>query len=666
MGTPINREDNANGLGLIFKIYNDPTIFSYSAPRGAIGVLESDSQVSIFQKQDEGATINWIKTASAASVAAAMAAHLAAFNHGDIALNTAARHSHANMTALNSLLKELDSSAIGDQKAIVYDLASDKWIYKTVGGGAIATSGVTNDSSVVGATCKDALNTLMAMGTTIITDKYYVDGQLGDDAAATLDPTRKFKTIQACLSAIGQPTGHIDAMRSIGIYISDNYSAIAGGTPATFDGCYPENLTVPCRKITIFGNGIKIGDNGSGLPTGVGNVLKEYSTGRRFGASSSEFRPCLTFVGLCNARDSHQRLRNGFHVAGSCRTSTIRRNLSSIQGDGVNHITVEVAAGQFYYPITVPTLPDPLIRINVNNTTNYNGNYDITTKIDDTHFIATRVSGTNANVGIETSGRFFESDSAGAAGMSHDSCFINTYMQGHLICDDGTINYPNDTIVPPTAGTEVLYAYGSRFYTGVTGRTILMQRWDNTTINSIGFTAGAFIKGATYTITAIGSTDFTLIGASSNTVGVIFTATGVGVGSGTALLNWQVSSISGLYFCSLSGAMTLEAAFTYSTDDMGLVLNRFNSAVVINCKAATTLRLDLITLKSFMSAGCTWVTNTPTLDILGLPWSGGLWASRPTTNLITGQMYYDTALLKPYFYNTATTSWYDAAGVIHV
>jgi hypothetical protein len=47
-------------------------------------------------------------------------------------------------------------------------------------------------------------------------------------------------------------------------------------------------------------------------------------------------------------------------------------------------------------------------------------------------------------------------------------------------------------------------------------------------------TGGSFVIGTRYIITYVGSTNFTLIGAASNTVGVVFTATGVGTGSGTA------------------------------------------------------------------------------------------------------------------------------------
>lgn len=47
-------------------------------------------------------------------------------------------------------------------------------------------------------------------------------------------------------------------------------------------------------------------------------------------------------------------------------------------------------------------------------------------------------------------------------------------------------------------------------------------------------TAGNFVIGEEYTILVVGTTDFTLIGASANTIGVVFVATGVGVGTGTA------------------------------------------------------------------------------------------------------------------------------------
>lgn len=55
-----------------------------------------------------------------------------------------------------------------------------------------------------------------------------------------------------------------------------------------------------------------------------------------------------------------------------------------------------------------------------------------------------------------------------------------------------------------------------------------------TSIPVITVNAGSFINGKTYTIISIGTTNFTTIGASSNTIGVSFVATGAGIGSGTA------------------------------------------------------------------------------------------------------------------------------------
>ena len=49
-------------------------------------------------------------------------------------------------------------------------------------------------------------------------------------------------------------------------------------------------------------------------------------------------------------------------------------------------------------------------------------------------------------------------------------------------------------------------------------------------------TAGAFIVDAQYTILVAGTTDFTLVGAANSTPGTVFTATGVGSGSGTATI----------------------------------------------------------------------------------------------------------------------------------
>jgi hypothetical protein len=57
---------------------------------------------------------------------------------------------------------------------------------------------------------------------------------------------------------------------------------------------------------------------------------------------------------------------------------------------------------------------------------------------------------------------------------------------------------------------------------------------------TVDVSAGSFVASTVYTIKTVGTTDYTLIGAPSNTVGVSFTATGVGAGTGVAVTNDNV------------------------------------------------------------------------------------------------------------------------------
>jgi len=70
---------------------------------------------------------------------------------------------------------------------------------------------------------------------------------------------------------------------------------------------------------------------------------------------------------------------------------------------------------------------------------------------------------------------------------------------------------------------------------GITSLEGLTLMFYNTGLDSV-VNAGSFEVGNTYTINTIGTTDFTLIGATSNTIGESFIATGVGAGNGTAIV----------------------------------------------------------------------------------------------------------------------------------
>lgn len=82
-------------------------------------------------------------------------------------------------------------------------------------------------------------------------------------------------------------------------------------------------------------------------------------------------------------------------------------------------------------------------------------------------------------------------------------------------------------------------------------------------------TAGAFIVGRAYTILTVGSTNFTAIGASANTVGVQFIATGAGSGTGTASANLGPFSMTesgatdGTYFYNVAADLLTPALADY-------------------------------------------------------------------------------------------------------
>ena len=95
------------------------------------------------------------------------------------------------------------------------------------------------------------------------------------------------------------------------------------------------------------------------------------------------------------------------------------------------------------------------------------------------------------------------------------------------------VNY----VTPVAVGGLVLYGpYLLQTAAGTTYSILASSAATLTANTSTNTTAGSFVVGNTYQIVSVGSTNFTSIGASANTVGVIFNATGVGAGTGTAKL----------------------------------------------------------------------------------------------------------------------------------
>jgi hypothetical protein len=133
-----------------------------------------------------------------------------------------------------------------------------------------------------------------------------------------------------------------------------------------------------------------------------------------------------------------------------------------------------------------------------------------------------------------------------------------------------------------------------------------------------GYVAGTFKIGVTYTIQTLGNTNFTLIGATANTVGVSFVATGVGSGSGTAsakeyilyaTLDQVVSSSlsTGNYNVSIGSSLgrgapiTKTANFTVGTSENWLINNKSGSSCIVTLPVASSYIGREIMIQNFQA-----------------------------------------------------------------
>jgi hypothetical protein len=107
------------------------------------------------------------------------------------------------------------------------------------------------------------------------------------------------------------------------------------------------------------------------------------------------------------------------------------------------------------------------------------------------------------------------------------------YAYGRVDWQDQTVNARGNGVTDTfSIGNTIKIAAETQLRVTLDGA--IQQLNTDYTVDSTVVPAGFFNIGTQYTIVSVGSTNFTLIGAASNTVGVTFTATGPGTGTGTA------------------------------------------------------------------------------------------------------------------------------------
>jgi hypothetical protein len=166
---------------------------------------------------------------------------------------------------------------------------------------------------------------------------------------------------------------------------------------------------------------------------------------------------------------------------------------------------------------------------------------------------------------------------------------VYVYTLNNSVLSDDIVSY--QTIAAPGGvtnwGTELAISDDANwiYISDLTTGKVYVYRKQN-----INLTAGYFVSGQTYTITEVGTTDFTLIGAIENSVGITFVATGVGSGTGTAMqVTYEQSAI---IDGSVQGLVTADGfAKSTSTNQNGSVLvvgapNKNFSSLILDNGAA--------------------------------------------------------------------------------
>ena len=268
-------------------------------------------------------------------------------------------------------------------------------------------------------------------------------------------------------------------------------------------------------------------------PSGINNAIRELMADLKDWQAGSETGQALAVAsggtGGENATDARTNLSAAKSGANSDITSlsglttpitvaqggtgfVAQRTITTV-GRATNVVTIATSAAHNY------VVNDNITVAAVTNTS-VNGSFTIASVPTSTTFTYAQTGTDYANTtdtGTVTSSSYLVADNiSGIVAVKHGGTGANTLKANNLLVGNGT---SAPSVIPA----------------GTTGNVL-------TSSGTSTVTAGSFAVGTEYTIATVGTTSFTSIGAASNTVGIVFTATGVGTGDGTATTNTWVSS----------------------------------------------------------------------------------------------------------------------------
>ena len=189
--------------------------------------------------------------------------------------------------------------------------------------------------------------------------------------------------------------------------------------------------------------------------------------------------------------------------------------------------------------------------------------------------------------------------------------------------------------------------------------------------NPIMVNAGYFVVGKSYTIASVGTTNFVSIGSANNNIGTVFTATGIGSGTGTATIvadfsNYGYATDLCQYNCSLYVGAPNSSVQNFKGGVVERQINQsrtFGIITALNANptltSSNTIRVNNqdVVVPSAWNSASTYSTNTVVYNYSA--------ATTVTTIYLSLQSVpVGTALTNTSYWNTVTTTTVTAGGQI--
>jgi hypothetical protein len=312
--------------------------------------------------------------------------------------------------------------------------------------------------------------------------------------------------------------------------------AIGGSTPAA--GTFTAIIGTTIRATTYIN--YRGGDNASSTNSGFGETALDSNAGGTNNTACGYAALTSNTTGSNNSAFGYFALT--LLKTGSGNIGFGASSLASIQ-NGNNNIAIglsagsaigaAVTAGNFVIGVTYTIITSgSTVWTSIGAADNNPGTIFVCTGIGSG--TGTAASSTSNNIAIGANALTVNTTGSQNISIGHNSLIRNLSANDNIALGQDVMQYVTTGKRNVAIGTSALLQIG------------------------IAATAGSFVVGVSYTITVTGTTNFTLIGAANSNVGTVFTATGVGVGTGEATPNSDNNTAVGY----LAGASVLTTGTT--------------------------------------------------------------------------------------------------------